>query len=402
MNTTLLCLVALITTDLPENQHQSIYQTSPVFEAAIRGERIIRGQSPVYGQDPSGATFGSGPAPAFINPIAGNGYQPPLAGGQPAYGGGPAFLPPQQGLMSPYSPVAPGQNPFLGGGSQMGATPYGSPYGFSRLNGAQPLRYGWTDRVSLGFLPKQDVTGATATGDLSVLELDYLKEYITQGPGGWAWTFSPEFNYRSFGGPGTPNLSPNFYRFAAGIKANSPSNGPWRWQLGFTPSLGTDFKQHLDSKAWMFDADLVLFSELIPETLQLVLGVSYWDRVDDIILPQAGFVWTPSEYVEWRLVFPKPRVDFMVGNPNGYPLWMYLRAEYSVEAFQADLDPPGTNDQIQIEDWRVFLGLRGDNGYVSNFAEVGAVFGRDFTFDTTAASNFEVGSSIMFRMGFRY
>lgn len=374
-----------MTAGLPAQQNESIYQMYSGFET------VIRAQNPGYLQPNTPSTFGVGPAPTFVAPS--NGYIPPNQNPVVPYQA-PQFAQPQ-GVGAPYNPVAPYGDPFLSG------QPMGAPYGFSDINGPQPFRYGWTDYLDFGYAPKKSVSGVGGAGQLSWFEFDYRREFVQQAPSGWVWTFSPEYNLRSLGGPGAPNIAPDFHRFAAGIKANSPSNGPMSWQLGFTPSVGTDFGGGLNSDAWMFDAEVTLFSRL-SQDLQLVLGVLYWDRVDDIILPNVGFVWTPNQYTEWRLVFPNPRVDFYLGTPYGSPMWFYARAQYNVEAYQADITrPAGPDEHFQVEDWRAFIGIRTDNGYVSSFFEVGAVFDREFEFKNPA-NNFEANTGFMFRTGFRF
>ncbi len=45
-------------------------------------------------------------------------------------------------------------------------------------------------------------------------------------------------------------------------------------------------------------------------TLQLVLGAAYLDRPDVELLPIAGFIWKPNPDVEYKLVFPTPKISW--------------------------------------------------------------------------------------------
>ena len=84
----------------------------------------------------------------------------------------------------------------------------------------------------------------------------------------------------------------------------------------------------------------VVFLRASPQ-LMIALGAAYWKRVDDIVLPYAGVVWTPNDYWEFRLMFPKSRISYFLGNWWGAATWVYGGVEYNVEAYQIDLTSPG-------------------------------------------------------------
>lgn len=365
-----------------------------LFELSESYETVIRGQSFDYGVPPAGA-YSSGTY------------------GSPTYNGGPNGF---SNLFNPYGGATLGNDPFAPG--------YANPP-VGGLNGAQPFRQGWTERLTFTWLDKSSVkaiNGPTANngvangtdmGNLGVFEIDLAKSYTTFGAQGWAWTWAPEFNYVQFDGPGAPNIDSSLYAFSSKIQLNSPQSGPLSWQIGFTPRIATDFEKSLNSDAWQFDGELVAFYQSSP-TWKWVLGATYWDRVDDIVLPYAGAVWTPNQYWEWRLIFPKPRVDVFLGTPWGHATWLYAGGEYNVESYQVLVDPTGTRpdgsaanvpgayeDAIQIEDIRTYLGLRFDNGWLASFIEAGVSFDREFQFDN-GSQDFEASSAFMLRAGFRY
>jgi hypothetical protein len=235
---------------------------------------------------------------------------------------------------------------------------------------------------------------------LSILEVDHIADYVTMGPNGWVWTWSPEVNYRSFTGPDSPNLSANYYRFASGIKLDSPDVNGWHWQGTFTPAIATDFEQSIDSDALQFDGQLALYYRA-NQQFMWALGAMYWDRVDDIVLPFGGFVWTPNQYWEFRLLFPRPRVDLFLGAVGNHAWWLYGGGEYRVEAYETEVSPPGTLDQIQSTEWRAYGGLRGDNGWLSHFVEAGYAFEREFEFKQNTTP-FEADGALFVRGGIRY
>ena len=400
--TTLFCLIAATSLAAAPDSQPSLYPATSPFEYAIRG------QSP----DPffPGAGTPNAGGVATQTTYSGEFTTSPMIPATPtAYQGGMPGAYPSQGMNSFYTtPIAPTYDPFLSQAPLSTASPYG-PYGGAPtaaygLNGAQPYRFGWTDRFSAGYIfgsSVEDKNGVDG-GDMSVFELDIIKDYVTQSAGGYIWKFSPEFNYREWNGPGAPNLPPNVFRVAGGIELTTPKHGPWTAQLGFTPQIASDFRDNLNSNAWMFDADIKLFFQQSPTTTWAI-GALYWDRVDQIILPYGGLIWTPNQHWEWRLVFPNPRVDIFLGNWMYGPTWLYVGGEYHVESYQVAIDPTDYQDQIQLRDWRAFVGLRSDNGNFASFLEVGVVFGRDAEFrrnDITAG--FDTDPGLLLRGGFRF
>lgn len=135
------------------------------------------------------------------------------------------------------------------------------------------------------------------------------------------------------------------------------------------------------------------------------LGAAYWDRVDGMVIPYAGVVYTPNQYWEFRLLFPKPRVSVFLGAPWGMPTWAYVSGEYHVEAYEVVVRPPGgggsQQTRVEFEDWRVLGGLRWEAGWLTTFVEAGWVFGREVDYERVG-QDFDVDTGFIARMGFRY
>jgi hypothetical protein len=220
----------------------------------------------------------------------------------------------------------------------------------------------------------------------------------------WVFSIAPQYGLRLWDGPrGTPgsaHLPGDVHRFGLGLKLASPEYYGWTLELGFNPSYGTDFEASPSSDGIMYDGHAALFWRASPQFMA-ALGVAYWDRVDDIVLPYAGVVFTPDEYWEFRLLFPRPRISLFLGTPNGVPTWLYVGGEYHVESYLIDRDPPGLSDQVQLTDWRVTGGLRFETGWLTSFIEAGWVFSRDVEF-RRGGTDFDVDSGFITRLGFRY
>lgn len=350
-------------------EYQPIYQLHPEFDA------VIRGQNPqTYDLGPQG-----GVQPGFYDPNA------PIA--PPAYGGG---------MGTPYGGPAPlGYDPFTS--SPYATEQLGNPYGHGVV-GPQPIRFGWTTHSDFTYISKASMgTG----GSVSVTEFDWKMDYVTQGASGWTWKLSPEFNYTNlnFRSPLVSTLKDNYYRFAYRFETTSAQQGPFSWRLGFTPAIATDMQSNLNSGGWNFDADMTMYYRADPRYLW-VLGVSYWDRASDFVLPNAGLVWTPNQFWEVRAVFPKPRADVFIGTPWGIPMWLYAGAEYDVQSWQSGELP--ARGQLQMEEWRAFAGTRWESGYWESYLDFGYAFERKYNLDYGTTSDLAPGDAFMMRFGFNY
>jgi hypothetical protein len=312
-------------------------------------------------------------------------------------------------MVSPSPMMAPapiGGDPWLGGTPGM---PYAAPmqpspnytYG---VHGAQPYRFGWTARYDFGFMPSVG-TSSPNVDDLSLFTFDLEKEYVKPLPSSWIFSIAPQFNWRSVDGPlGTAtqsNLPPNLYRIGLGLKLASPEYNGSTFEVGFDPAYASDFELGSSSESWQFDAHAVWFWRWNPNFM-VALGAAYWDRLDDLIIPYAGVVYTPNDYLEFRLLFPEPRISLFLGTPNGVATWAYVYGEYHVESYAIDQNPPGARDQVQFSDWRVLGGMRFETGWLTSFVEAGIVFDREVQFDRAASTNFDVDSGFIGRAGFRY
>lgn len=298
---------------------------------------------------------------------------------------------------APYDPLAGGSAPGDAGIMPVPGLSFG-------IVGPQPYRFGWTSRYDIGFLPEEGVSGGGASGKFGVFELNAALRYTTGAPSGFSnviFSWTPEFNYRSWSGPTNPGLPPDVYRFASDFELATPGNYPVSLQLGFTPAFVTDFSANPNSDAINWDARGVVFLRASPQWM-VALGAAYWKRVDDIVIPYAGVVWTPNDYWELRLMFPKSRISYFLGNWWGAATWVYGGIEYGVEAYQIDLtSPSGDPEKIQLSDYRALFGLRSEGGGVTGFIEVGCVFDRQVNF-LHGTPGFDINTGFIGRIGLRF
>jgi hypothetical protein len=91
-----------------------------------------------------------------------------------------------------------------------------------------------------------------------------------------------------------------------------------------------------------------------------------------------------------------------VGRRGRTEFWVYGVAEYTAEAWQANIgNPTRVADRIQLTDNRLSLGLRWDSGRHSVFVEGGYVFNRRAKF-AGPTSDFDISDVGMLRAGVRF
>lgn len=298
-------------------------------------------------------------------------------------------------------------DPFVG---QPGVAPYGAyqqniPQGMYAYgaNPANPYRFGWSNRLDLSWLPSGSVEGAPAgvTGGMDIFGLDYRLANSTPAAPGWILNWTNQFSYRNWNGPGgTLDLPDNVFRFGIDFELETPKAGPYSISLGITPSLNTDFDASF-SDGFQLDGRGILFMQL-DQYWTLGLGAQYWDRVDSMIIPWAGLIYR-DDYWEWQLMYPEARVSLFLGNEAYWSKWVYVRAEYHVEAYGVNSTFAGvsSDNQVQLADKRILLGFKMDAGLYSWIIEGGWVFDRDVKFDKSVPG-FDLGDGFVGQIGLRY
>lgn len=372
MNTLWLCLAAVCADPLPlplakgETEHSefdgavTISRGTPLLQAALRGEAedeyLVRGQNPTYDEDPN--------AGAPIDTYT----PPPQSFGQP--------------LGQPYQP-----DPFLG---QPGGT-----YG---VFGPQPYRLGWSGRFDAAWIPSQPIKGGP--GSFEVTEFNFGVRHSVPVTNSLIFSVSPEAAIRLWQGPSFVGLPGSVYRLGSDFELASATNTPYNFQLGFTPSIATDFSDSLRRESFIFDARGALFYRASPQ-LMFALGAAFWDRVKDRVVPYAGVVWTPNDRWEFRIMSPKSRISYFLGNFSNRAWWLYGSGEYYIEAYDVTVQPGGVRDHVEIEDWRILLGLRTESNGIAAFFEGGWILDRHVRFaDTTP--DFGIQNGWLIRAGIRF
>jgi hypothetical protein len=216
----------------------------------------------------------------------------------------------------------------------------------------------------------------------------------------WVFTNTAQAGMRVWTGPNSPDLPPQVYRFGWDFMLTSPQHGPWTVQLDFNPSINSDLQSALGREAFNLDGNATAFYRVSPKFMW-VLGVQYWDRVQKIIIPNAGFVWNPNDRLEVRLVFPKSRISYFLGNFGNGSHWLYGSGEYHVESYEIQMPGMAGANQVQLSDYRFAIGLRSDHPTYDKFLEVGYVIDRQAKF-LHAVPDFDISNGIRASFGIRF
>ncbi len=310
----------------------------------------------------------------------------------------PALTAPSGGVMTPFSGAAT-QDPFLYGpdpvlGSQGGGTV------LSGVNGPQPYRLGFTPRFDYTFLGPSETKNPNV-GLFQANNFDFELAYTTPlGPSGWVLTSTPQAGARLWSGPTLVDLPADVYRLGWDLTLAPPPVGPWSMQFNFNPSVNTDFQEGLGREALNLDGHAMLLYRTSPQWM-FVLGAGYWDRVDGMVIPYAGVVWNPNDRWELRLLAPKARISYFLGNIGPASHWIYATGEYHAESYQIAMPGLGTREQVQFRDYRVGLGLRSDHGWYDKSIEAGYVFNRNVDF-RNGTPGFDIKDNFMIRLTMRF
>jgi hypothetical protein len=205
---------------------------------------------------------------------------------------------------------------------------------------------------------------------------------------------------RWWDGPGGINLPGQVDQYSTDLEFGFFIDGPWSGQIAFHPQIVKTYGSPLDGNAVNLDGRAIATYKAAPEW-SFVFGVAIWDRVDTMVVPHAGVIWTPDNRWEIRALFPKSRVSYLLGSWRKADFWIYGQYEYTAESWQVYLSETQPSERIQLTDDRMTLGLRWDEGRYSFFTEAGYVFDRQAKF-AGSSPGFNLGETGMIRFGIRY
>ncbi|HEX4413992.1 MAG TPA: hypothetical protein VH107_10225 [Lacipirellulaceae bacterium] len=216
---------------------------------------------------------------------------------------------------------------------------------------------------------------------------------------------TPGYTSHSLDGPTSPDLPAHLNDITMDFHIFRVYLNHWIADFAVTPGLFADDHSFGSNEALRVNGRaLGLYAPTID--LKYALGVTYLDGGWSKIVPIAGVIYTPTDDVEYQLVFPTPRISWRLNDftpiPGADERWVYVSLEYGNQAW-AFKDLNGTDDVLAYRDYRVLLGFeRRIVGGVSHRVEVGYVFNRDIKVASISGNDISQGSSILLRAGIRY
>jgi hypothetical protein len=204
-------------------------------------------------------------------------------------------------------------------------------------------------------------------------------------------------------GPDSPDVPPRLHDAAIRFDHIRPLSDRWLVMLDLTLGQYADDASFDSSEAFRITgggAGVYRSSD----QWKWVLGAEYVNRANTQILPVAGFVYTPNDDAEYRLVFPAPKLSWRLPwteVPGSDERWVYIGGEFGGGAW-AVRRTDGTEDRLDITDWRVFLGYeRKITGGLSRHVELGYVFSRTLEYQSNG-EQIDLGDTLMVRGGLTY
>lgn len=264
--------------------------------------------------------------------------------------------------------------------------------------GPYPYRYGWSKYDEVSIIPQAHTNGVVgglgfASWNASVQYARKLTDVVS-----FTWTGTTNSSYLS--GPSGLALPGQVDLLASDFELTAQSSGPWSAQLAFTPQLVTNFEQDINSEAFNFDARAIAYFQRSP-TLMFAIGAAFWNRVHNYLVPNAGIIWLPTRRWEFRLLFPKSQIIYLLGDWSGVTFWAYASLEYNIETYQVTVGDPGFTNRMQLRDNRLLFGLTSRYGRVSSFLEGGWVYNRQVRFQNPSP-DFDIADGPMMRLGIKF
>jgi hypothetical protein len=228
---------------------------------------------------------------------------------------------------------------------------------------------------------------------------------------------TPGFGTQWLDGPAGLNIPPQLHEVYTEFRWLPKLGDRFRADIALQPSYNSDWDGSSDRAVRIMGHGAGIF-DWTPH-FQIVLGCAYLDRPDIELLPIAGIIWTPDRDVEYRLVFPTPKISWCIDKWNplwGKPVnggmgyrpppattdrWLYIAGELGGGTW-AIRHSDGESDLMSYSDIRVFLGLETKSlTLIGSQIEIGYVFRRYIRL-TSTDDNFDLGDTLMLRAALNY
>jgi hypothetical protein len=215
---------------------------------------------------------------------------------------------------------------------------------------------------------------------------------------------TPTYEIHFLDGPDNLALPPRLHDASIDFHIFRVYDNHWIADFAVTPGVYADDYSFDSSKALRINGRaLGIYAPTVD--LKWVLGVTYLDGGWSKVVPVAGVMYTPTDDVEYQLVFPTPRVAWRLSSspcPGQDERWVYVAMEYGNSAW-AIQQANGAEDELASRDYRVLIGYEHKVvGGVFSRIEAGYVFNRDLKVASISANDIPLDNSFLLRLGVSY
>ena len=232
--------------------------------------------------------------------------------------------------------------------------------------------------------------------DLGATEIETFLTVALPAPiAEWPLLITPGYNVSYLTGPTVTDLPPRLH-FAYVEFAWVPEFiHRYKFYLAVAPSVLSDFESD-DADAFRVTGKALVLFDWIPGRLQLRAGVLYLNRDNIRLLPAGGVIWTPTDWLEYEIFFPKPKASVRFNVGPGYEDWLFATAEFGGNTWSIER-ASGAHDKVTYLDYRLLAGVeRRIQGGAGFLLEAGYVFGREIEF-ASGIGNFDPKSTVLIR-----
>lgn len=216
---------------------------------------------------------------------------------------------------------------------------------------------------------------------------------------------TPSYTMHLLDGPINLDLPPRLNDAQVDFHVFRVYDNHWIADLAVTPGVFADDHSFDSKEAFRINGRAVgVYAPTID--IKWAFGVTYLDGGWAKIVPVAGVIYTPTDDVEYQLLFPTPKISYRLTGMSPIPgrdeRWVYVALDYGNQAWAIE-QANGEPDVLASRDYRVLLGIeRRIVGGISHTMEIGYVFNRDLKVASISGDDIGQGSTLMLRVGVWY
>lgn len=215
------------------------------------------------------------------------------------------------------------------------------------------------------------------------------------------WDIAPFYYVSYLDGPTNTDLPARLYETGVKFQWTKMFNPRFRFHASATPAVMSDFDNDTSDSFRFIAQAMGLF--IYSKETQLIFGGIYLDREDIKALPVAGLIHQFSEELKLDLVFPKPKLSWLVSEKSDESHWVYLGGEFGGGSWAIRRDDPNRSmDIVTYSDLRLVLGMDSiEVGGNTCFYEIGYVFDRKLEYESNVG-NFRPDETFFIRIGNKF